>query len=65
MEFILELNGNVIEFNNDKRSEWPGEKFLKFHNECFEDNRNDLGEYDSDDMAESVKKAQHWLSNSS
>ena len=33
---ILALNGKQIFFNPERQSEWPGEKFLRFHNECFE-----------------------------
>lgn len=49
---ILDLNGKRISFNDEKVNEWPGEKFLKFHNECFyqkqEENRMKAKEKDAD-----------------
>lgn len=58
----------------EKRSlEWPGEKFLKFHNECFADRRvalkaaaeeySDTDEYDETiaERAESIQKSEVWL----
>jgi hypothetical protein len=39
---IIALNGKKIYFDTDKQNEWPGEKFLKFHNECFYKKREDM-----------------------
>jgi hypothetical protein len=30
-------NGKILKFPNGKRTRWPREEFLKFHNSCFED----------------------------
>ncbi|KAJ3267935.1 hypothetical protein HDV01_003712, partial [Terramyces sp. JEL0728] len=32
---IVQLDGKQISFDSDRKNEWPGEKFLKFHNKCF------------------------------
>ena len=74
---IVDLNGKELTFNAAKPNEWPGEKFLKFHNECFEDRRLILkaaaeeysSDYDDSDetidvWADSVKKANQWLNES-
>ena len=75
INIINPLNGKVLQFNRNKPNERPGEKFLQFHNECFEAKKQLLlkaaaDEYDSDYddsnetvavMAESIKKAHYWL----
>ena len=74
INIIIPLDRMVLQFNRDKPNERPGEKFLKFHNECFEAKEFVLkaaaDEYDSEQdesnetvavMAESIKKAQEWL----
>jgi hypothetical protein len=65
----------IFKIDSNKK-DWPGEDFLKFHNECFEAKvemakmKAAADEYDSDHdesnetvavMAESIKKAQEWL----
>ena len=75
---IVGFNGKVLSFNPDKRSEWPGEKFLKIHNECFNENRENLKlkaaaeaqDLESDDDIEGVErvytdyKVETWLKTS-
>jgi hypothetical protein len=39
---IIALNGKEIFFDIAKQNEWPGEKFLKFHNECFYQKKEDM-----------------------
>ena len=36
---LLTYNGKIIQFDSDKKHEWPREEFLSFHNECFDDRK--------------------------
>ena len=70
---LLSFNGKTIQFDTDKKHEWPREEFLNFHNECFDDKKALLEaaseeytdqEYEDDTLAEraeSVKKSNIWL----
>jgi HNH endonuclease len=69
-QLIHSFNGRTIQFNSERRHEWPREEFLKFHNECFDARSVALkaaAEESSDDeqyqetLAESVKKSKVWL----
>jgi len=66
---IDSLNGRIVEFNPERRHEWPRDEFLQFHNRCFEiksialraaaEECSDEEEYD--ERLESVKKSKIWL----
>lgn len=69
LKTVFGLNGKNITFNTDRQNEWPGDKFLKFHNECFDARRVAFraaaeeypdNEYD-ETLAESIKKSKVWL----
>jgi hypothetical protein len=67
-QLILSYNGKTIQFNAERRHEWPREEFLKFHNECFDDRsvalRAAAEEYSDEEEyedRESVKKSKAWL----
>jgi hypothetical protein len=71
---IIALDGKMVFFNPDKRNEWPGEKFLKFHNECFYAKKEEiikaqagaqqLNEDDSAqtiaELTESISRVKNW-----
>ena len=38
---VSDLNGKTLSFEEFKRNEWPGEQFLRFHNECFKHQREE------------------------
>jgi HNH endonuclease len=72
---VIKLDGKKISFNDDKQNEWPAEKFLQFHNQCFYKAREDskikgveLNEEDSGqtiaERSESVAKVKSWFSTS-
>ena len=63
----------IFKLDPKKKTDWPGEEFLKFHNECFDAKKAKMmaaaDEYGSDYddsnetiaiMAESIKKAHYW-----
>jgi hypothetical protein len=39
---ISNYDGIEIQFNPDKPNEWPGDLFLRFHNECYEAKKENL-----------------------
>ncbi|KAI8895067.1 hypothetical protein BC833DRAFT_180624 [Globomyces pollinis-pini] len=74
---MIALNDKKIRFNPEKQNEWPGEKFLKVHNEAFYKRREELRLLKSQakvkaqnemycgqtlaEKSESNWKIQHWL----
>ena len=67
---ISNYDGIEIQFNPDKPNEWPGDLFLRFHNECYETKKENLqaaGEPSDDSfqtLAElncSVSKVESWF----
>jgi hypothetical protein len=69
---LISYNGKEIHFDPEKKNEWPGSVFLKFHNECFHIKRENMKaaqNYDEEsydetivERAESIAKVEKWFS---
>jgi len=39
---LVKLNGEKLAFQPEKQNDWPGEKFLRIHNACYESRWREL-----------------------